>query len=96
MAQYPTEFDYDTYPVTTSSSEAVSANPDRQFLLIQNDSDTIIYVKFGDGAVIGEGIRLNSGGSHLQINAPEGFLDVRALFAIHGSTGTKNLLITES
>lgn len=82
------------YTVTDSSTEAVAANENRTYLLLINDSDTAIYIKFGAAAVENEGIRLNANGGSLEISDRNQNLDLRAINAIAGTTG-KELIITE-
>lgn len=81
--------------VTTTSQQAVAANTNRQYLLLVNDSDTIIYVKVGATAVANQGIRLNAGGGNYEMSQGADNVDTAAVNAIHGGTGTKTLLIAE-
>lgn len=75
----------------TSSNEAVSANTSRSYLLLQNDSDTAVYAKFGSDAVVGEGIKISSGESVEFYN----FIPTDSINTIHNGTGSKTLLVTE-
>lgn len=80
--------------VTTSSNTVLAANANRQYVLLVNDSDTTIYVKFGSAAVVNEGIRIAAGGS-FEASKLLGNLSTAAIHAIHGGSGNKTLLITE-
>lgn len=85
-----------THPnVTTTSSTALAANANRKTALLVNDSDTVIYLKLGATAVANQGIRLNASGGSYEMSAALGNLYLGAINAIHGSTGTKVLLVTE-
>lgn len=81
--------------VTTTSQQVLAANPDRKYAMLINDSDTVIYIKIGAPAVVGEGIRLNPNGGSYEMSSAIGNLHTGAINAIHGGTGTKNLLIAE-
>lgn len=95
MAYYPVQFIHTAFSVTPSTLEALAANDFRVYVLLENDSDTDIYVAFGVPAVVNQGIRLNANGGSLELSEGNHFLDVRAINAIHGGAGGKNLLITE-
>lgn len=81
--------------VTTNSQKILDANDNRKYVLFVNDSDSIMYLKIGNNAVLNEGIRLNAGGGSFEMSAGLGNLDTRAIYAIHGGTGDKKILITE-
>ena len=51
--------------VGATTTEILAANGNREYALIQNDSDEVIYIAKGVAAVLNTGIRLNaSGGSY--------------------------------
>lgn len=79
--------------ITTASQVVVPANANRQYLLLINDSDTVIYLNLNGAAAANSGIRLNAnGGSYeMGLNA----LTVGAVTAIHGGAGDKRLIVTE-
>lgn len=52
----------------TSSQTALAARTARISALLVNDSDTTIYLRLGDMAVLNEGIRLNANGGAYEIN----------------------------
>lgn len=81
------------FNVTNSTTEALAADDNRQYVLLENDSDTDIYVAFGVVAALNTGIRLNSGGGSYEMSRENGNMDGRAINAI-ASVTTKNLLIT--
>lgn len=80
--------------VATSSGEALAARPTRNYLLLENDSDTVIYIKFDAPAVLNEGIRLNASGGAYELYGD--IIEAGAVNAIHGGAGTKRLLVSES
>lgn len=84
-----------TLAVTTASQLALAANANRKYASFQNDSDTVIYLKVGAAAVANEGIRLNPNGGSYEMSPAIGNLELTAVYAIHGGTGNKNLLIKE-
>jgi hypothetical protein len=79
--------------VTTSSAQVLAANSSRTLLILTNDSDTTMYIKFGSAAVAAQGIRLNASGGSLILDSNA--IPYSAVFAIHAGTGNKVLLITE-
>lgn len=81
--------------VTTSTGAALAANASRKYALLVNDSDSVQYIKIGASAVLHEGIRLDANGGSYEMSPKAGNLDPRAINAIHGSTGSKVLLVTE-
>lgn len=82
--------------VATSTTPVISANANRRFLRITNDSDAVIYLNLvGAAAVVGRGERINAAGSNLEMSQLLGNLVVGAITAIHGGAGNKSLLVTE-
>lgn len=79
------------------TGETISnANPDRQAMIIQNDSDTPIYLNFGnDAPQVGRGIRINANGGSFELNYADGGLYIGKITAIHAGEGTKNVMIVE-
>ena len=76
--------------VTSTSAIIVPFSKNRQYCLIQNDSDATIYLALGHDAEIGKGIRLNAGGGSYEINYTNLYLG--DVYAITGS-GSKNVTI---
>lgn len=54
--------------VINVSAEIVPLNQNRCYCLIQNDSDSTVYLALNAPAVVGQGIRLNAGGGSYEIN----------------------------
>lgn len=75
--------------VTDSSSVIVAAKTDRRYLLIQNNSDAVIYLGIGVAAVLNQGVRLTASGGTFEMSRLFGNLCKDAVYAIHGSTGNK-------
>lgn len=80
--------------VGSSTGSVLAANANRLFVLLQNDSDTVIYVKFGVDAALNAGIRLAANGGLHEFSKKLGNLDTRQINAICSATG-KVLLVTE-
>ena len=81
--------------VATTSTSVLASNANRLYLLLVNDSDTDIYINLGGAAVASQGIRINANGGSYEMNAGSGNVYTGAIHAIHASTGTKTLLVTE-
>ena len=84
-----------TAAVTTASGAALAANPSRNYALFVNDSDTVMYLMIGATAVANQGIRLNADGGSYEMADEFGNLSYDAIYAIHGGSGSKALLVTE-
>lgn len=77
--------------VTDESTAVVAVNRQRAELLITNDSDTDIYLRFAaTGATVGEGVYLKASGGALTTTSYDG-----AVCAIHDDEGDKNLCVVE-
>lgn len=83
------------HAVATTTAASIAANANRKYLLLVNDSDTVIYLGLGTAAVLNKGIRLNALGGSYEMSFLLGNLFTGAVNAIHGGTGTKNLMMTE-
>lgn len=81
------------FAVTGVSQIAVANNFNRSYLLVQNDSDTVIYLALNAPAVAGRGIRLNANGGSYEVNYTNLFTG--PVYAIHGGAGSKNVCIQE-
>jgi hypothetical protein len=78
------------------NTNIIAANGNRKYLLIVNDSDTVIYLAFGGNATVPVGIRLNASGGSYEMSAQEGNLYTGAIYANHGGGAVdKVLLLTE-
>lgn len=78
--------------IGSTSTLVLSANSQRRFLFLVNDSDEAIYVSLGSAAVMNEGILLTAGGGALTLDIASMWLG--AIYAICAS-GSKNLTISE-
>lgn len=85
-----------TYNATTASSEAVAANANRQYLLLINDSDTVLYLAFGEAAVANKGLRLAASGGSYEMSREAGNMITSNVRVIHGGSGNKVLCGLES
>lgn len=82
--------------VGATSTSMIGANASRRYLLIINDSDTVIYLNLtGAAAVVNRGVRINANGSNYEMSATNENLVIGAITAIHGGAGNKSLLVTE-
>ena len=77
-----------------TSGVALAAQPGRVSALLMNDSDTKMYLKFGDEAVLGEGIPLLPD-SNYEITIVDGTMVNDVINCIHGGVGNKRLLVFE-
>lgn len=77
------------YTVTNGDTEAVADNPNREYLLIQNDSDTAIYLAFGETAEVNKGVRLSANGGAYEMSRPVGNLTTLSIRAISSVTTKK-------
>jgi len=89
----PTTYVNKGVDVGTSSTKVLDANPGRRYAAFFNDSNTTIYLAFGEAAAVGEGVRI----------PPDGVYEVTwnnpltaAVYAVHGGTGTKRLTVIEA
>lgn len=80
--------------VTTSTGEVLASSVARRYALFINDSDTVIYLKFGAAAVLNDGVRLSASGGSYEMSPMLGNLYTGAVNAIHGGSGNKVLLVT--
>jgi hypothetical protein len=81
--------------VGTSDASLVAANPDRTYLLIQNDSSNTVWIKAGAAAAANEGIRLGANGGSFTMSLAERNIDSREIRAIAGGADS-NVLVTEA
>ncbi len=78
--------------VGATSTAVLSANSDRNFVEIVNDSDEVIYLKLGSSATMNSGIRINANGGSFWIGKDN--LYTGAITAICAS-GSKNITVVE-
>lgn len=82
--------------VAATSTAVIAADDSRKYLILINDSDTVMYVSFGAAATLYSGVRINANGGNYEMSAAFGNNFVGAIYAIHESTGnTKRLLVNE-
>lgn len=82
---------------TTAASELVAAKGNRKLLIIQNVSDTDVFLKFDSSATevtVANGFKLASGDPPLVITCKEAEFPY-AVRGIHAGTGNKDLRIQE-
>lgn len=87
-----------TVNVAATAGEAVAANWKRKILVLQNLSDTDIYIKLdssSDEVTTSNGIKLTSGGSPFVITTTKAGEQFSAVRAIHAGVGNKALRVTE-
>jgi len=78
------------------NTTVIAANANRRYLLIVNDSDTVVYLWLQAGAAaVNRGIRLNASGGSFELT-PHSGMYAGAIRANHGGGAVnKLLLITE-
>jgi hypothetical protein len=86
-----------------TTATLVDAATERQWLMIQNQSDTPIFLSFDGTAAVttdsgaSPGIRLAPWDTIMSTDISGRFTGNNyAIYAIHGGTGTKNLVIQEA
>lgn len=84
-----------TASVATTAAQILAQDNAREYLLIQNTSDTAVYIKFNEAAVAGEGVMLAPGDAYEVYSALLGNSAANYVSAIHGGEGNKTLLISE-
>lgn len=77
-----------------ATSQVLAANPVRRYVLIINDSDTIVYLRLGSTAALNAGIRLNANGGVYEMSGALGNLFKGSIAAIT-TVESKKLLVTE-
>ena len=82
-----------TVSVGTATGTAVAANASRKYLLLVNDSDAVVYCKYGTAAVMNEGIRLSASGGNYETSYELGSLNTGIVSAISSADGKKLLYL---
>jgi len=84
--------EHETVTVGNTTTAVLAQNQKRRYLLLQNDSNEVIYVAFGKPAVLNEGIRLAASGGQFEMIGDSGIYGQ----AINGicTSGSKDLLVT--
>ncbi len=86
-------FTHASVAVSTTSVQLAAANPNRRYLLIQNN-DSVVDIWFrldGATAVYGDGIKLSAGSTY----EVQGYAPTGKVTAIGTGAGTPNIKITE-
>jgi len=84
-----------TVAVSATSTAVLAESTTRQYVLLQNDSDTDMYVNLaGAAAELHKGVLLQAYGGSLELGPAYGNAVLGAITAIHGGSGTKALLVT--
>ena len=78
--------------VGTTTTEIVASNAARKYLVLTNDSDEVVYITFGDDAVLNKGIRLNaSGGAYEMLSENLSFKAINGI----STSGSKVVTFVE-
>lgn len=75
--------------VGSSSTTVLASNVDRKQAIFVNDSDEVIYLKYGSGATLNSGIRVNPYGGTVIETVYTGIVTGIC------SSGSKNITVTE-
>ncbi len=80
--------------IGVATGAALAANDERVYVLFINDSDTTIYLRLGEAAVLNQGIRVNANGGSFEMTQQQGNLFDGVVNGI-SSGASKNLLVLE-
>ena len=75
--------------ILTSSTAILDSAWAKNYILIMNDSDTVIYLSLTGAAEVNKGIRLNPNGGAYEINRLN--LHTGQVYGIHGGSGSKRV-----
>jgi len=78
--------------LNTTQEKILGSNPQRRYVLLVNDSDSVAYIGLGVTAVANQGIRLNANGGSYEINLTNPFHG--EIYGVSAGV-TKRLTITE-
>ena len=81
--------------VTTESTEILAANSNRQWAVVVNDSDAVIYAAVDQDAELNKGIRLNANGGVLILSKLGDMYSAGSVNGIHGGSGNKKVVAQE-
>ena len=79
--------------ITTTAGTVLAANAARQYALLVNDSDTVLYLSLGGSAAPNQGIRLNASGGSYEMTRGAASIFVGYVTAILGSGTVPSLLL---
>ncbi len=80
--------------IGVSTGVVLAASEARVYALFINDSDTTVYLRFGEAAILNEGIRVNANGGSWSMSQKSGDLYLGAVNGI-SAMASKNLLVLE-
>ena len=80
--------------VGSGTTTVLAANAARVYALFVNDSDTTIYLRLGEDAILNEGIRINANGGSFEMTQQQGNLYDGVVNGI-ASAGSKNMTVLE-
>lgn len=83
------------FAVTTDSDVILAANPARKYLLLVNNSDANVFLRFASGDATLNDIMLPANGGNFEMSGRYGNLFRGDIKAIHGGTGSKIVSILE-
>lgn len=75
------------------NTNIIAANTSRKYLLVINDSDTVIYLTLGGDAAVNSGIRLNANGGNYEMSLQQGSVFTGLINANHGGGAADKLLL---
>ena len=81
--------------VGNTDTAVVGANTQRAWLLLQSDSDRVIYVSFGAAAALNTGIRLAASGTYGSVERWSGASCPTGAVRAISSVASKKLLVSE-
>lgn len=94
--EVPTAWTQTAVSFGSAGTQVLAANADRLCVLLQNDSDTVMYLDWANGThAVNQGVRLNASGGQLEMDLSSNFFYRGAINAIHAGSGDKTLLVTE-
>ena len=88
-------FEHTEIIVPEKSIEVLAANPSRVSALFINDSEAIMYLKFGATAQLNEGIRLNGFGGSYELTIQSGTMIQDEVNAVSAKQCLNGLMILE-
>lgn len=84
-----------TVAVASADTAVLTANAAALYRIFINDGALPLYLGLGVAAVANKGIRVNANGGNYEMAAALGNLYTGAVNAIHSSTGTVAILVTQ-
>lgn len=87
-----------TVNATATASEIVAANANRKLLILQNLSDTDIFIKLDESpteVTVSNGLKLTANGNPFIIITSKAGQQLASVRAIHAGTGNKSVRVQE-